>query len=303
MSFETLMAELQTLNSSVEALAAIGGELRLRREDLNRDPRVRPLLQEVVQLIDPGLLDGIDAEQERTALAFIQTSFRQAADLMENPERAPGWNYADPIILESQGQLSRQIVRGINKVAAQRPDFGAVLQKNGAFLDVGTGVGWIAIEAARSWPALQVVGIDSWEPALALARTNLSLSGIAERVEIRSQRVEQLTDERAFTLVWLPGPFIPADIAAIALERIHRALAPGGWLIFGLHPQPPSALGQALANLRMVRGGGHQWTTNEVEKRLDAQGFERIEALSPFPPIMFVLGQRPDISDRTKSAN
>jgi hypothetical protein len=61
MSFESLMAKLQTLNSSVEALAAIGGELRLRREDLNGDPRVRPLLREVVQLIDPGLLDGIDA--------------------------------------------------------------------------------------------------------------------------------------------------------------------------------------------------------------------------------------------------
>ena len=114
MSFESLMARLQTLNSSVEALAAIGGELRLRRGELNCDPRVRPLIQEVVQLIDPGLLDGIDAEQERTALAFIQTSFRQAADLMENPERAPGWSYADPVILESQGQLSRQIVRGIN---------------------------------------------------------------------------------------------------------------------------------------------------------------------------------------------
>jgi hypothetical protein len=57
-------------------LAAIGGELRLRREALNSDPRVRSPLQEVVQLIDPGLLDGINAEQERTALAFIQTSFR-----------------------------------------------------------------------------------------------------------------------------------------------------------------------------------------------------------------------------------
>ena len=177
------------------------------------------------------------------------------------------------------------------------------MQQHSAFLDVGTGVGWLAIEAARSWPAVRVVGIDSWEPALALARKNLSLSGIVERVELRSQRVEHLADERAFILAWLPGPFIPADIAAIALERIHRALAPGGWLIFGLHPQPPTALGQALANLRMVRGGGHPWTTNEVEERLDAHGFERIEAWSPFPPIMFVLGQRPDISDSTKIVN
>jgi hypothetical protein len=53
----------------------------------------------------------------------------------------------------------------------------------------------------------------------------------------------------------------------------------------------------------MVRGGCHPWTTNEVEERLDAHGFERIEAWSPFPPIMFVLGQRPDISDSTKIVN
>jgi hypothetical protein len=112
MSFESLMAKLQTLNSSVEALAAIG------REELNRDPRVRPLLQQVVHLIDPELLDGVDPEQERTALALIQTSFRQAIDLMENPARAPGWSYVDPVILESQGQLSRRIVRGINKLAS-----------------------------------------------------------------------------------------------------------------------------------------------------------------------------------------
>jgi hypothetical protein len=82
MSFESLMAKLQTLDSSVEALAAIGGELRLRREELNRDPRVRPLLQQVVHLINPELLDSVDPEQERTALALIQTSFRQATKIV-----------------------------------------------------------------------------------------------------------------------------------------------------------------------------------------------------------------------------
>jgi hypothetical protein len=41
MSFESLMTKLQTLNSSVEALATIGGELRLRQEEVNGDPRVR----------------------------------------------------------------------------------------------------------------------------------------------------------------------------------------------------------------------------------------------------------------------
>jgi hypothetical protein len=48
----------------VEALAAIGAELRLRREELMGDSRVRAILQDIVQIIDPGLLDGLDPNQE-----------------------------------------------------------------------------------------------------------------------------------------------------------------------------------------------------------------------------------------------
>jgi precorrin-6B methylase 2 len=55
-----------------------------------------------------------------------------------------------------------------------------MLRRPGAFFDIGTGVGWLAIEAARFWPALRVVGIDPWEAVLTLARNNLAKSGIAD---------------------------------------------------------------------------------------------------------------------------
>ena len=129
-----------------------------------------------------------------------------------------------------------------------------------------------------------------------LART--FQSGVAERVELRCQRIEQLDVQTIFTLAWLPGPLIGAEIVAIALERIHRALAPGDWLIFGLFASPPDALGEALTNLRIVRSGGHPWTIRQVEERLDVQGFERIEAFSPSPSIRLVVGRRPDAPDR-----
>jgi len=158
MSFESFIKKCQTLNWSLEALAALGAELRLRREGLNTDSRVASLLREVVHRIEPGLLDGFDSSQELAGLALIQTSFRQAIDLLENPERAPGWNYEDPLILESQGQVSRLIVRGIDTLAASRPALDTTLRQPGALLDIGTGVGWLAIEAARSWPTMRVVG-------------------------------------------------------------------------------------------------------------------------------------------------
>ena len=120
MSFESLMAASHRLSVSVEALAALGAELRLRQEGLEGDRRVRALLHDVVNAVDPLLLGGIDADREASVLALIQTIFRQAVDLLENPARAPGWSDRDPIILQSQGQVSRLIVRGIDALAAHR---------------------------------------------------------------------------------------------------------------------------------------------------------------------------------------
>lgn len=189
MAFETLIA-IRRLNTSVEAFAALGAELRLRGEGHDGDPVVRDLLRRVVHEIDPQLLDGVDANQAATALGIIQAFFRQATDLLENPARAPGWIYDDPVVLQAQGQGSRVVIRAIEAVAAQRPPLRDVLQSPGAFLDVGTGVGWLAIEAARSWPALAVVGIDPWDPSLTLARTNLATSGATGRIEFRAQAIE-----------------------------------------------------------------------------------------------------------------
>jgi cyclopropane fatty-acyl-phospholipid synthase-like methyltransferase len=198
-------------------------------------------------------------------------------------------------------------------MATQRLELGEMLRGTGAFLDVGTGVGWLAIEAARSWPALRVVGIDPWEPALTLARQNLAQSGVAERVELRLQRVEQFEETTTFTVAWLPGPFIAGEIADRALERVYRALVPGGWLVFGFNPLPHGPLEEALANLRIVRNGGYPWTPMEVEEKLQEHGFEQIEVYSPAPPIpavtaspfsriLFVVGRRPLSSENQRNS-
>jgi len=293
MSFESLMAVLQRLTVSVETLAALGARLRFLHDGLDGDSRVRALLNDVVRAIDPQLLEDIEQNQQAVALALIQTTFRQGLDLLENPERVPGWGYQDADILQSQGQASPLIVHWIEALAAQRPGLSKVLRRPGAFLDVGTGVGWLAIEAARAWPALRVVGIDPWEPALTLARKNLAHSGLVERVELRPQRVERLEETATFTLAWVPGPFISAEVVDRALEHVRCALAPGGWLIVGLYPLPSAPLDHALTCLRIVRSGGHPWTSEEVEEKLRALVFEQIEVYSPAPPIALVVAQRP----------
>jgi hypothetical protein len=77
MSVETFMQQLHALNSSLETLAAIGAELRLRRDGLTGDSRVRALLQDVVYRVDPTVLDGINPSQAQAALGLIRTSFRR----------------------------------------------------------------------------------------------------------------------------------------------------------------------------------------------------------------------------------
>lgn len=141
MSVEQLISAAQRLSASVDALAALGAELRLRRNGKFAPPRVRQLVQEVLHAIDPHLLEGITADQEAAALAAIESLFRQASDLLENPERGPGWTYTDPKLLQGLGTASRRFARAMEAFAAGRSALGAALKAPGKFLDVGTGGG------------------------------------------------------------------------------------------------------------------------------------------------------------------
>jgi SAM-dependent methyltransferase len=291
-TYQALLAVVQRLGSSMEALAVLSAELQLRQSDESCDPRVRSILQDAVEKIEPGLLDGLTRDQESLALATINSLIRQALDLADNPARAPEWSFRDSTILQSIGRRSRRVVQMINDLSAQLPELKDVLQRPGAFLDVGTGVGWLAIEAANTWPALRVVGIDPWEPSLALARQNLIDTGMAGRIELRAQRLEDLPDRDVFTLVWLPGPFLAAEALPAELAVAHGALRVGGWLVFGLFEPSTDQLAEALTALRVVRSGGHPWNAKQVEDQLRSAGFEQMRLFTPPNLPSLIFGKR-----------
>jgi len=293
MSFESLMDVTQRLSASMEALAAVGAELRLRRDGASADPRTRELLQEVVRRIDPNLLDDVSPEQEAIALAALRVGFHHAIDLLDDPTRAPGWLHEDPTVLQTIGQRSRRVVHQINAFAEMRPSLKETIERGGTFLDIGTGVGLLAIEAARTWPTMNVLGVDIWEPALALAGSNVAASGLQERVALRKQNVADLDDREAFSIVFCPAPFLPQEIAAATMANVFRALEPGGWIVYGLFPPPPDPLGEALTALRIVRCGGHPWTKVEVEERLRGLGFEQVETFCPGSLSWLAFGRKP----------
>ena len=291
MSFDALLATVQRLQTSVEALTALGAELRIRREGLPADPGVVARLDDVLRALDPTLAYDLSAEQEEMALVMIQSALGQALDLISDPARAPGWSHVDPSILQGQGLGSQRFIRAINALASERADLRRRLAAPGAFLDVGTGVGWLAIEAARAWPALRCVGIDVWEPALRLARANLAGAGMEDRVELRTQAIEHVTEYETYSVVWLP-PFIPLEAMPAAMKNIHSALIPGGWLVMSILGAMPDPLSQALAALKLARIGTYSWKANEVEAQLRHFSFKQVETFSHTPTTVIIVGRK-----------
>ena len=290
MDFTTFQTELRRVAGTVQAFAAVGAALRLQHAGRQADPAVQARLVAAVEAVMPGALDGLNPQQISDALAYVTQQIGEATDLFYNADRPPGWVLQDPDILQGLGRSSRQNIRSIVELAANRPNLAASLA--GCFLDVGTGVGGMALEAAELCPSLRVVGMDIWEPSLALARANVAASPHAARIEIRAQDVTQLDERAAYTLAWLPAPFLPRRVGEVALDRLAAALAPNGHLVVGLLSVPTDKAGTALLALRTVRSGGHVWEVPEIEQELHARGFVDVETCI-IPPTTFVIGRRP----------
>lgn len=63
----------------------------------------------------------------------------------------------------------------------------------GSFLDVGTGTGILAIAAAKLFPGAHVEACDTDAEAVAIARENARLNGVAEKIAFRVGTIEEAT--------------------------------------------------------------------------------------------------------------
>ena len=150
----------------------------------------------------------------------------------------------------------------------------------------------MAIEAAKTCPGVQVVGVDIWEPSLQLAAISVAAEGLQDRITLRRQSVTDIDDEEAFDLIWLPSPFLPREVVESALPRVVRALAPGGFLVFGMFAARPDPLSQALSDLLTIRSGGHPWRSEDVKGHLGAAGLRELEYAGGDGVGSVVIGRR-----------
>jgi precorrin-6B methylase 2 len=247
----------------------------------------------------PGLLPLLQPPAAAFFLADLRSTYLQAWDTITRVKRGAlerGWHYTDPDILAAQGIGSSQGVRMMARLLFPQLE-GLEERTRGpwTFLDVGTGVGGIAIEMCRAFPTVRVVGLEPAEVPLAAARRNVAEAGLGERIDLRPQRVEEMTDAAAFDLVWLPQVFLPRDVLPHALQAAWTALRPDGWILLpaiSVHGDDTRA---ALTRFRNVLWGGDTLAPEDVAKLLEAARFSSVRVLSGGPPGTppLVVGRRP----------
>lgn len=294
MTLDDLLATTQRLNTAAESLAAVAASLRIHSEQLDVPEDVAERLEAVNGAL--GLdLASLDPQQCQMALGAVRAFFRQGAELMDAPDRPPGWLSDDPTLLQSQGRASMMVAPLLAQLAPGLGDLAGRLQRHDArLLDLGTGTGWLAIALARTFADATVVGVDVAERPLALARQNVEAEGLADRVLLHHGDVAALDDEEAFDLVWVPGPFLGAEDLPRILARARAALRPGGWVVLGRYAGPDDPVASALIDLRVVRSGGHPWRTPEAEGLLVDAGLADVGTPERrwSAPMVFTVGRR-----------
>jgi len=249
---------------------------------------------------------GLDAVTRGRAKEMLSADLRstrlQTADLVERAARGTsaldGWSYPDPKLLEAQGLHSAQMV--VPWVELLFPHLEGLPERlrepTARFLDVGSGVGRLSIEMCRGFPNLRVVGIDPFETALTLARRNVAEAGLGDQIELRPERVQDLTDERCYDLAWVPVLFMTADVAARGLHRVHTALRPGGWAVLGSLAVEGGEIQPAVLRLKsLLYGSGGRLSPEHAAAMLTAAGFENVLALPAMPGVgqRTIVGRRP----------
>ncbi len=296
-----LRAHLNTLHEAVWELAAIAVALR--------DPAAASTEQMLAVervLVEAGLV-AASAEGPAPARALADalggsaaglasqasTGILQAATLLSG---AAGWSSQDDEAILAQGRTSAQLVEAFKVFAVPKlAGLGDLLAGPApVMLDVGVGVGALAIAFCQAFPQLRVVGLDVFPRALVLGERAVREAGLADRIELRHQDVAHLDERDAFCLSWLPSPFVPRDALMAGLPRMVAALVRGGWLMVGHGKLGGSGLSAAVTRFQTVAFGGTALTDEEAQDLLRSVDLELVATLqTPQGAPNLTVGRRP----------
>jgi len=309
---QDMRALVHELSMGSWSLAAIGALFESGLVDQLTEPRTLDQLscagltpRRIEKLLGVATVHGVvvaDADRYRIAdgvapvlcgplratfIGEIRSHLMQSLALLDSATTASaaiGWSNADPRVLQAQGDGS-SVLPAMLKMALA-PMLGDLAERlarpDAKLLDVGTGVGALAIAACKTYPQLRVVGLDLLAASLELAHANIARAGLADRIELRELAVENLRDEATYALAWLPAFFISPDTLPAAIYHVTTALEPGGWLLMAI-PGGGDAKQRAINELVGTVWGGPTVSTDVAMRWLSDVGLRDVRAL-PGPP-------------------
>ena len=262
MSSQALREFVNRHIGSTAILAALGAVLDAQATGTPLHPAIQVRIDELLEALKiDSITEGVNATDLRGMLAEIRFNVLLDTKLLFRSTRSLSWTTPKPRSCRQgvrfpagfAGALTHTIVPHLDGLSQH---LGAA---NASFLDVGVGVAGLSVAMAHLWPSLNVVGIDPWAPSLALARENVRSAGLTDRIRLREQAVEDLSDTDAFDLAWIPSAFMPETVVPAACEHVYHALRPGGWLLFAMANSGTDPVTASLVRLRTVLWGGCRW--------------------------------------------
>ena len=286
---EAIPNRIHELARATRMLAVIGAALKLR-SGAGVDTAIEEQIRDGVRLALGDALTDLDHAEIAPLLVEIEMAFVESSELFRKPDRTASWKVEDQELLQAMGRASSNAFDRILGLASKQPSLQAAL--DGVFLDVGTGVGGVALRAAQTCPDLAIDAIDIWEPALRLAAGNVAASAHAGRIQLRRLDVTELDPGPRYTLAWLPTMFMTLSVLEQAIDRIAAASCSGGWLVAPLYTRPDDPFMAVMSSLRTLRSGGEVRQAAQLEALLRARGYVDIE-VDVAPIATFVMGRLP----------
>jgi 2-polyprenyl-3-methyl-5-hydroxy-6-metoxy-1,4-benzoquinol methylase len=230
---------------------------------------------------------NLEEWERTTVIGHATTMLRQAMELIDDPVRPGGWYYTDPQILQGQGASS--------VIVAQLIAGAGIGRENARVLDIGTGVGALAVAFCRAFPGSTVVGIDRWELSLELARQTVDAAGLASRITLRQTPIEAFEDDDGFDLVWMPVIFLSRTILEEAVRRAAATMRPGAQIVLGRYTGSDDPLVNGLGDLRTLRSGGTLLHPADTGALLEGAGLVDVREIDrTWPaPLGLTVGRRP----------
>ena len=296
-----LLDELLTPTTADEAACRLGAPPRLVDEMLQvlaATGLVRRLGERFA--ISDGLATILAAGPLRTAMASeARSTMRQGDRFFDRSRRralAAGWHDDDPELLMAQGGPSAALSEILVGMLAQQLDGldERINRPDARLLDVGTGSARIAVEMCRRLPMAHVVGIDPMAEAIAVAEQVVAGAGLGDRIELRTQGVEQLDDADHFDFAWVAAGFLPPAALRPGLRAVLRSLRVGGWALLFTPSVPGTDLRSSVSRFQNARWAGQALLPDELVRMMEEAGFASIR-LAPEPlgtTLPFVAGRR-----------